>query len=445
MADPFDILILGATTVSHRGVVAAGIGVRDGKLAAFGDLRGASAAETINAEGLHIFPGVIDTQCHFREPGGEHKEDLESGSRAAVMGGVTGIFEMPNTNPSTTTIEALEDKLNRARNRMWCDHAFFGGATTDNIDGLAGLEAAPGCAGIKMFMGSSTGSLLVADDDSVLQVLKAGHRRMAVHSEDEDRLNERMDVRETGNPLSHPDWRDVETALKCTTRLMGLARQAGRRVHVLHVTTAEEIPVLAANRDLATVEVTPQHLTLAAPAVYERLGTYAQMNPPIRDEAHRAALWQAISDGVVDVIGSDHAPHSREEKDAEYPDSPSGMPGVQTLVPIMLSHIAEGRLNPLRFMDLTSAGPARIYGIAGKGRMALGYDADFTIVDLARQQKIEDSWIESKCGWTPFDGVTVTGWPVGTFIRGRKVMWEGQLQGTAAGEPIRFQETLAGR
>lgn len=442
MTDEFDSLILGGTTVSHRGIVAAGIGVKDGRIAAFGDLRGATAAEVVDASGLHVFPGVIDTQVHFREPGAEHKEDLESGSRAAVMGGVTGVFEMPNTNPSTSSVEALQDKLARAKGRMWCDHAFFGGATTENIDDLAAIENEPGCAGIKMFMGSSTGNLLVADDENVLKVLKAANRRMAVHSEDEDRLNERMGVRRKGDPSSHPDWRDPETALRCTERLVRLAREAGRRIHVLHTTTADEIPVLAANKDLATVEVTPQHLTLVGPEIYERLGTYAQMNPPIRDESHRQALWQGISDGVVDVIGSDHAPHSREEKDQDYPDSPSGMPGVQTLVPIMLSHIAEGRLNPLRFMDLTSAGPARIYGIAGKGRIAIGYDADFTIVDLKRRHTIENSWIESKCGWTPFDGVTVTGWPVGTIIRGNKVMWQGERLGKALGEPVRFQETL---
>jgi dihydroorotase len=224
--------------------------------------------------------------------------------------------------------------------------------------------------------------------------------------------------------------------------VLALARKAGRPLHVLHVTTAEELPLLAASRDIATMEVTPQHLTLAAPECYEWLGTYAQMNPPIRDARHRDALWAALRDGLVDVIGSDHAPHTREEKDATYPDTPSGMPGVQTLVTLMLDHVSKGHLTLERFADLTSAGPARVFDIAGKGRIAQGYDADLTIVDLKATKRIENKWIASKCGWTPFDGIETTGWAAATIVRGRVVMRDGALVAPGKGEAVRFHATL---
>jgi len=356
---------------------------------------------------------------------------------------VTAVFEMPNTKPSTTTAEALADKLTRAKGRAWTDHAFFIGAAAENADDLERLERLPGCCGVKIFMGSSTGSLLVEDDETLLRVLSAGRRRTAVHAEDEDRLRERLAlVRGGANVDQHPVWRDEEVALKATTRLMGLARKTGRPVHVLHVTTGAEMALLAQNKDLATVEVTPQHLTLAAPDCYERLGTLAQMNPPIRGEEERDALWQAIAGGVVDVVGSDHAPHSREEKAGDYPATPSGMPGVQTLLPLLLDHLNAGRLSLERVVDLTSAGAQRIYGLAGKGRIALGYDGDLTLVDLKARREITGDWLASKCGWSPFEGTTVTGWPLATVIRGRIVMRDGELFGPPAGRPARFVDTL---
>jgi dihydroorotase len=356
---------------------------------------------------------------------------------------VTTVFEMPNTKPSTLTADDLADKLDRARGRAWTDHAFFIGAAAENLDRLARLERLPGCCGVKIFMGSSTGSLLVDDDETLLQVLQAGRRRTAVHAEDEERLRERLAlVRGGANVDQHPVWRDVEVALKATTRLLALARRAGRPVHVLHVTTGEEMAVLAENKDLATVEVTPQHLTLAAPDCYQRLGTLAQMNPPIRGQEQRDALWRAVAGGVVDVVGSDHAPHTREEKAGDYPATPSGMPGVQTLLPLLLDHVNAGLLTLERLVDLTSAGPQRIYGLAGKGRIALGYDGDLTLVDLQARREITGDWLASKCGWSPFEGTTVTGWPTATLVRGRVVMREGELNGPPAGRPARFVETL---
>jgi dihydroorotase len=441
--ETYDLIIRGGIAATPNGIAPADVAVRGGRIAAIGAVAGSAAAE-IAAAGLHVLPGVIDTQVHFREPGLEHKEDLATGTAAAALGGVTAVFEMPNTRPSTLTAADLADKCRRAKGRVWCDIAFFVGAAAENADRLAELERLPGCAGVKMFMGSSTGNLLVADDDTIRRVLRNGRRRMAVHAEDEARLRERFALVQDGaDPAMHPVWRDVETAVTATERLMRLAREAGRRVHVLHVTTAEEIPILAANKDLATVETTPQHLTLAAPDCYQRLGTLAQMNPPIREARHRDALWQAVGQGVVDCIGSDHAPHTREEKAKPYPQSPSGMPGVQTLLPLLLDHMNAGRLTLERLVDLTSARPACIYNLAGKGRLAVGYDADLTLVDLKARRTIRSSWIASRCAWTPFDGLEVTGWPVATIVRGQIVMRDDQLLGNPSGELVRFTETLA--
>jgi dihydroorotase len=433
----FDLKLTGGTVHLPGGPAKVDVGVRDGRIAAIG-VPG-DAGETIDCTGLDILPGVIDSQVHFREPGLEHKEDLESGSRAAVLGGVTALFEMPNTKPNTDSAEAVNDKLARAKDRMWCDHAFYVGATNSNAADLAELERMPGTAGIKIFMGASTGDLLVSDDANLARVLASGHRRVAIHAEDEFRMNEREGERIPGDPSSHPVWRDDESAILATRRILKLAREANRRIHVLHVTTPAELELLAQHKDIATCEVTPQHLTLAGEDAYPRLGTYAQMNPPIRSAAHRDGLWYWLVQGVPDVLGSDHAPHTIEEKAKPYPASPSGMPGVQTLLPLMLDHVAKGRLRLPRLIDLTSAGPQRVFGLVNKGRIAAGYDADFTVVDLKKQWTVEEDWLASRCGWSPFTGMDLTGKPIGTIIRGRKVMWDGELAASAHGRPVRFE------
>jgi dihydroorotase len=444
MAKIYDLILKGGRVVNQDGEGVRDIGIRGGHFAALGDLSRASAGEVIECRGLHVLPGVIDSHVHFREPGLTHKEDLESGSRGAVLGGITAVFDMPNTDPLTTTAEVLAGKVARAHHRMHCDFAFYVGATRENTAKLGELERLPGAAGVKVFMGSSTGSLLIEDDESVRAVLKSIRRRAAFHSEDEYRLRERMNLRIEGDPRSHSIWRDAEAALICTQRLIRLGHETGKRVHVLHVTTKEEAAFLAGHKDVATAEATPAHLTLAAPDCYEKLGTFAQLNPPIRDAAHRAGLWTGIAQGVIDSIGSDHSPHTREEKSHPYPKTHSGMPGVQTLVPLMLDHVSAGRLSLARFVDLTSAGPARIFGIAGKGRIAAGYDADLTVVDLKRRETITNGWIASRAGWSPYNNVKITGWPVGTVIRGHKVMWEGTVASPGLGERVRFLETLVG-
>ncbi|MBL9010991.1 MAG: dihydroorotase [Alphaproteobacteria bacterium] len=439
MSDTFDLVIRNGQVATPGGLVQTDIGVAEGRIAALGPIEASQAGETFDAAGLHVLPGVIDAHVHFREPGLTHKEDFETGARAAVLGGVTAVFEMPNSDPVTTTAERLLDKLARAKGRMACDYAFYIGGSAENAGMLGELERLPGCAGVKIFMGASTGSLLLADEEGLVRALRSGRRRMSFHAEDEERLQRRKGLALSGRPDTHPVWRDSECAHAAAQRLLRLARAAGRQIHVLHATTAEEMALYALNRDIATVEVTANHLTLVAPDCYERLGAYAQMNPPVRDAAHRAALWQAVANGLIDAIGSDHAPHTRAEKDGVYPQTPSGMPGVQTLVPVLLTHVAEGRLSLQRLVDLTSAGPARIYGIAGKGRIAAGYDADFTLVDLKAVRTIRNADMASRCGWTQFDGMQATGWPMATVVRGRIAMRDGEAQDAPSGAPVRFQ------
>ena len=435
-----ELVLANGTVHTPNGPTLCDVAVREGKIIGLGSYP--DAARRIDCTGLDILPGVIDSQVHFREPGLEHKEDLESGSRAAVMGGVTAVFEMPNTNPNTDSAMRIHDKLERGHHRMWCDHAFYVGATAENAKDLAELERIPGTAGVKIFMGSSTGNLLVDSDEALASVLANGTRRVAIHAEDEARMNARKDYRVEGDASSHPVWRDDESAMLATRRILRLAREARRPVHVLHVTTPAELELIAQHRDIASCEVTPQHLTLRGEEAYPRLGTHAQMNPPIRSGAHVDGLWHWLRQGVPDVLGSDHAPHTLEEKAKTYPASPSGMPGVQTLLPLMLDHVAAGRLTLQRLIDMTSAGVQRIFGLQSKGRIAVGYDADFSIVDLKGEFVVSQDWLESRCGWSPFTGMALKGRVMGTFIRGHQAMWEGQLANEAVGEPLKFAGAL---
>ena len=440
--DDFDLTLKNGNIFTPSGLLDADIGVRGGKITSIGTNLG-NAERTIDCKGLTVLPGMIDSQVHFREPGAVHKEDLDCGSRAAALGGITAFFEMPNTNPLTIDEPAFTDKLVRAKGRSWTDYAFYLGGSAANAERIGELENMPGCCGVKIFMGASTGDLLSADDATIREILRHGKRVVAVHAEDNDRLNTRKHLVEGGADVSaHPEWRDVEVCRLATERVLRIARETGRRVHVLHITTGEEMALLAQHKDIASVEATPQHLTFAAPDCYMEIGTRAQMNPPIRDAGQRAALWKALVTGVVDIIGSDHAPHTLEEKAQPYPESPSGMPGVQTLVPVMLNHVAEGRLTLQRLVDLCVYGPARVFRLATKGRIALGYDADFTLVDLKRSEIVSNAWSASKSGWTPYDGMKVTGWPVGTIIRGHVVMQDGELLGTPVGQPVKFHETI---
>ena len=433
----FDMLIKGGVCVTPSGRVRADVGVQNGMIAAIGDLSNESAKETIDASGLHLLPGMIDTQVHFRDPGAPDKEDFVHGTQSALLGGITGVFDMPNTSPSTTTREAFEDKMRNAAGRSFTNYAFYVGATGKQDD-LGELEKLPGCCGVKIFMGSSTGSLLVEDDAALERVLSSITRRAAIHAEDEMRLKERKHLaEEAAHPSGHPVWRDEETAFKATRRVVGMAKKLNKKVHVLHITTAEELEYLAQHKDVATVECLPQHLTFTD-ADYAARGSRIQMNPPIRAVRHQEALWKAIREGVVDILGSDHAPHTLEEKARTYPASPSGMPGAQTILPIMLNHVNQGRTTLERVVDLMAASPNRIFGLVKKGRLAVGYDADLTLVDLNATFTFKDENMRSKCGWTPFDGMECTGAPTHTIIGGDVVMKEGNLREDALGKPFRF-------
>jgi dihydroorotase len=440
MATHYDLLIRGGICVLPWGMENADVGVRDGRIAALGVPADATADATIAAAGLHVLPGLIDPHVHLRDPGDASVESIPTGTKAAVLGGLAAVFDMPNTIPSITDAERLGWKQGYVEHAAWCDMGLYVGATKANTFQLAELELSRGVCGVKVFAGSSTGDLLVEDDASLERVMRSGRRRVAYHSEDEYRLQARRGMFKSGDPYAcHMQWRDAETAFLGTRRLMALAQKTGRPAHILHVSTAEEFSYLKDYRDIATVEVLANHLTQVAPDCYERLGAFAVMNPPLRDRRHFDAAWAAVRDGTVDTVGSDHAPHSRAAKEKPWPECPAGLTGIQTLVPIMLDHVNAGRLSLPRLVDLLCAGPARVYGAVGKGRLAAGYDADFTLVDVRRQRRIEDSWIVSPCGWTPFAGMDVTGWPVATIVRGHVVMREDEVLGAPQGRLVRFR------
>ncbi|CAH2601539.1 Dihydroorotase [Rhodovastum atsumiense] len=442
MSAHYDLIIRGGTCVLPWGMEQTDVGVRDGRIAGLGIGTDATAAETIDATGLHVLPGLIDPHVHLRDAGDAANAAVESmptGTKAAVLGGVVAVFDMPNTRPALVDATTLAVKQDYAERVAWCDIGFYVGATKTNVPALAELETGRGVCAVKVFAGSSTGDLLVDDDAGIERVMRSGRRRIAYHSEDEARLQTRKPQFKSGDPYAfHMEWRDEECAFLGTRRLMALARRTGRAAHILHVSTAQELEYLKDFRDVATCEVLVNHLTQVAPDCYERLGGYGVMNPPIRGERHRAAAWAALRDGTVDCIGSDHAPHPRAAKERPWPECHSGLTGVQTLVPVMLDHVNAGRLSLPRLVDLMCAGPARVYGIVGKGRLAAGYDADFTLVDMRRTRRIEESWIASPCGWTPFAGMQVTGWPVATIIRGMPVMREDEVLGAPRGRLVRF-------
>lgn len=435
----YDLLIRGGTCVLPWGEYAVDVGVRDGRIATLG-AAGATAERVLDAAGLHVLPGLIDPHVHLRDPGDPAIETIPTGTKAAVLGGLAAVFDMPNTSPSITGADRLAWKQDYVEQHAWCDMGLYVGAAKSNIPELAELELGRGVCGVKVFAGSSTGDLLVEDDASLEAVMRSGRRRVSYHSEDEARLQARKGMFKSGDPYArHMEWRDEECAFLGTRRLMALARKTGRPAHILHVSTAEELEYLAGFRDVATAELLVNHLTQVAPEVYEQLGSLGVMNPPIRGRRHWEAAWAAVRDGTADTVGSDHAPHALAAKRRPWPECPAGLTGVQTLVPVMLDHVAAGRLSLPRMVDLMCAGPARVYGVVGKGRLAVGYDADFTLVDLKRQRVIEDSWIVSPCGWTPFHGMKVTGWPAATVVRGHVVMQDDEALGSPVGRLVRFR------
>jgi dihydroorotase len=441
MKENFDLIITdGNVVLPDSSIQQIDIGVNKTKITELGNLKGKNCKKRINAKNLLILPGAIDTQVHFREPGLTHKEDIMCGTKGAALGGVTTIFEMPNTKPSTTTKEALNKKLLIAKNDAFCNYSFFMGAAKENIKNLKNLESLPGCCGVKIFMGSSTGDLLVEDDDSLRKILKSGNRRAAIHSEDEYRLRERKKLVEVSDVdvSLHPVWRDDQTAIRSTERLLKIAQETNRKIHVLHISTKDEILLLQKHKSFATCEVTPQHLFFHSPECYNDLGTLTQMNPPIRNKEHNIGLWKGVKEKVVDVIGSDHAPHTLEEKEKDYPESPSGMTGVQTILPIMLNFVNEGKLGIEDLVRLLCYNPTKIYNIKNKGEIKIGNDADFSIVDLKKEFTITNKWIASKSGWTPYNGLKIRGLPVSTIVNGVIVMQDGEIISKPCGKEVLF-------
>ena len=397
-----------------------------------------NSSKVFDASGKTVLPGVIDTQVHFREPGANDAENLESGSRAAVAGGVTSVFEMPNTNPPTSTFKEFNNKLMSAKNRMFCNYAFYFGATPDNMKELASVNTLEGCCGVKLFAGSSTGNLLVSQEKDIEKVISNSSKIISVHSEDENILLSRKKFIKEGDVSSHPVWRNEECALEATKRVVRIAQKHKKKIHILHVTTKQEIDFFSEKREGVTFEITPQHLTLFAPNCYEKLKTFSQMNPPLRTKDHHDRLWDAVKSSLVSTIGSDHAPHTKEEKNRKYPLSPSGMPGVQTLLPVMLDHVNKGKLKMEQLIKLVSENPCDLFGIKNKGYIKENYDADLTIVDMNKEVVIKDSWIESKCGWTPFNNYKVKGFPVATIVNGEIVMENNKIVSNAKGKPLAF-------
>jgi dihydroorotase len=438
MTERFDLLIKGGVCVLPWGEAAADIGVRHGRIACIGTT--GTGDQIFDARGLHVLPGLIDPHVHLRDPGDAAIESIPTGTRAALLGGIATVFDMPNTTPAVTDAKTLAWKQEYVAQASYCDIGIYIGATRENVPELASLEAGAGVCAIKVFAGSTTGDLLVEDDATIDAVMRAGRRRIAFHSEDEYRLQERRKQFDTGMPYSaHAEWRDAECAFLGTRRIMALAQETGRPAHIVHVSTAEEFAYLRDFRDIATAEVLVNHLTQIAPECYDTLGGYAVMNPPIRSRHHWEAAWQAVRDGAVDTVGSDHAPHSRAAKERPWPETAAGLTGVQTALPVMLNHVHEGRLSLGRLVDLMAAGPARVYGVLGKGRITAGYDADFTIVDLKRRRTIEENWIATPVKWTPFAGMAVTGWPAATILRGQIVMRDDEVIGPPSGRLARFR------
>jgi len=438
MSQIIDLLIKNGSCFIDDKLQQVDLAVSNSKIQEIGDLKNLKGKNEVNAKNLLVLPGVIDTQVHFREPGSTDVENLESGSKAAVLGGITSVFEMPNTNPPTSNQTEFNKKLDLAKNRMFCNYAFYFGATPQNIEDLKKLNNLEGCCGVKLFVGSSTGNLLVKDEKDIEKVISSSSKIVSIHSEDEEILNLRKKFIKKGDVSSHPLWRNEECAMSSTRRVVKIAERYMKKIHILHVTTKEEVEFLSRYKGNVSFEITPQHLTLTAPECYKKLGTLSQMNPPIREKKHQDMLWKSIKDNVADMIGSDHAPHSLQNKKKEYPLTPSGMPGVQTLIPIMLNHVNNNKLTLEQFVKLVSENPSRIFGIKNKGHIKEGFDADLTIVDMNMKKVIKNEWIVSKCGWTPFDGYEVKGFPSGTIVNGKVVVWDGKLIEKANGKPLRF-------
>ena len=423
----------GVVFLPLKGEAPKNIFIKDGVIAKIGDAP-FEADTVIDATGKQVIPGVIDPQVHFRDPGLEWKEDLETGSKAAVAGGVTSFLEMPNTIPNTITADIMAAKKKIAAKKCVANYNFFIGATNDN---LAELNNTPNVCGIKIFMGSSTGDLLVDDAEVLERIFAKGDRLIAIHGELEHILKQHQHFRLTKDFRDHPKARPVEAAIGATKLAVKLAKKYHRRLHILHLTTEEEVEFLRKEKtEFISVEVCPQHLMLQAPKAYEELGALAQMNPPVRDNRHRLALWQGLKDGVIDCIATDHAPHTLAEKSADYGQAPSGVPGVETSLPLMLNQVNQGHCALKDIVYWMCEQPAKLYQMKSKGKIEKGFDGDITIIDMEKTQKIENGKLQTKSNWSPFHGWTIKGWPIKTIVGGHLVFDNGVINDQFKGKEI---------
>jgi dihydroorotase len=431
------LLIRGARVLLPNGEFLVGdVEIRESKILRVAPSIAAVGDREIMAKGLTLLPGVIDPQVHFREPGLEHKEDLFTASCACAKGGVTSFLEMPNTRPLTTTQAALDDKLSRAAEKCLVNYGFFIGATAENLPDLLSANPTPG---IKVFMGSMHGQLLVDGEATLEAIFAAGDRLIAVHAEDQARINQRrQEFAGISDVAVHSQIQDNQAALLATQLALKLSNKYQRRLHILHLSTGEEAELLRQEKpSWVTAEVTPQHLLLNTSA-YEKIGSLAQMNPPLREPRDNEILWQALLDGIIDFIATDHAPHTLAEKAQDYPNTPSGMPGVETSLPLMLTQAVQGRCTVAQVANWMSAAVAKAYKIPNKGKIAPGFDADLVLVDLDNYRLVVREEMVTKCGWSPFEGWNLTGWPVVTIVGGKVVFEKGKLDTTVRGEALTF-------
>ena len=431
------LLIRGPRVLLPNGEFLVGdVEIRESKILRVAPSIAAVGDREIMAKGLTLLPGVIDPQVHFREPGLEHKEDLFTASCACAKGGVTSFLEMPNTRPLTTTQAALDDKLSRAAEKCLVNYGFFIGATAENLPDLLTANPTPG---IKVFMGSMHGQLLVDGEAALEAIFAAGDRLIAVHAEDQARINQRrQEFAGISDVAVHSQIQDNQAALLATQLALKLSNKYQRRLHILHLSTGDEAELLREEKpSWVTAEVTPQHLLLNTSA-YEKIGSLAQMNPPLRAPRDNELLWQALLDGVIDFIATDHAPHTLAEKAQDYPNTPSGMPGVETSLPLMLTQAVQGRCTVAQVANWMSAAVAKAYKIPNKGKIAPGFDADLVLVDLDNYRLVVREEMVTKCGWSPFEGWSLTGWPIVTVVGGKVVFEKGKLDTTVRGEALTF-------
>lgn len=400
-----------------------------------------SADDVVDADGLHLLPGVIDDQVHFRDPGLTHKEDLHTGSLACAKGGITSFFEMPNTNPATVTVERLHEKLAIGAKKSVVNYAFYIGATADNVEELRRAERTPG---IKIFIGSSTGNLLVDEQSALETIFRDSTLPICAHCEDEATVRANRERLGGGSEYRHhSEIRDHRAAVISTRRAIDLAVRHQHRFHVLHVSTADEIPVIAEHPGLITSEVCPHHLLFSVDD-YQRLGSLVQMNPSVKSTSDCEALWQALLDGVIPVVATDHAPHTLEEKDQPYPKSPSGLPAVENSLSLLLNRVNEGKCSLEQVVSWMCTAPARVWDVVNKGEIREGFDADLVLVDMEASREIRNEDQLTKCGWTPWHGVTVQGIPVRTWVMGRTVYAEGAVLADERGSEVRFDHSRGG-